>query len=74
MDDFFPNILPIASFVVSLLALGSVFFAWKQINQVNKWNKVKVTADFVDAERAEKLLVPLRRSSWTPQTASGFPA
>ncbi|MCL7931780.1 DUF4760 domain-containing protein [Halomonas llamarensis] len=56
MDYFLDNILPIFSFVVSLLALGSVLLAWMRINQVNKWNKVKVTAEFVDTERAEKLL------------------
>jgi hypothetical protein len=56
MDDFLRYILPVANFTVSLIALGGVFFAWKQINQVNKWNKILSAADFVDAERVERLL------------------
>jgi hypothetical protein len=56
MANFLQSILPVANFVVSLIALWGVYLAWKQLNQVNMWNRVKSAADFIDAERVEKLL------------------
>ena len=56
MANFLQSILPVANFVVSLIALWGVYLAWKQLNQVNMWNRVKSAADFIDVERGEKLL------------------